>query len=68
MLVVGQYFRIAAEFTGKNNFSHVIMLEKEQSHQLVKNGVYSYYNFLIIAFQDIHPILVFLFGQLVLKL
>ena len=40
-LAIGQYFRIAAEFTAKNNFSHVIMFEKEDNHQLVKHGVYS---------------------------
>ncbi len=41
MTIVGQYFRIAALFTGKTNFTHKIQLTKRKSHVLVKHGVYS---------------------------
>jgi len=41
MTVVGQYFRIAALFTGKSNFTHKIQLTKRKNHVLVKHGVYS---------------------------
>ena len=53
MTIVGQYFRIAALFTGKHNFTHKIQLRKRKNHVLVKEGVYkicrhpSYFGFFI---------------------
>ena len=41
MVIIGQYFRIAALFTGKSNFTHKIQLKKRKSHALVKHGIYS---------------------------
>lgn len=41
MTIVGQYFRIAALFTGKTNFTHKIQYNKRKNHVLVKHGVYS---------------------------
>ena len=41
MIIIGQYFRIAALFTGKTNFTHKIQFRKRKSHVLVKHGVYS---------------------------
>jgi len=41
MTVIGQYFRIAALFTGKSNFTHKIQLKKRKNHVLVKYGIYS---------------------------
>lgn len=65
-LLIGQYFRIAAEFTAKHNFSHVISTEKEENHRLVRHGVYSY-NKLTIEYLDILLTSDFLFGQWELK-
>ena len=53
MTIVGQYFRIAALFTGKSNFTHKIQLKKRKNHVLVKYGIYkicrhpSYFGFFI---------------------
>ena len=53
MTIIGQYFRIAALFTGKHNFTHKIQLRKRRNHVLVKEGVYkicrhpSYFGFFI---------------------
>ena len=53
MTIAGQYFRIAALFTGKSNFTHKIQLRKRKSHVLVKYGIYkicrhpSYFGFFI---------------------
>jgi protein-S-isoprenylcysteine O-methyltransferase len=41
MTVVGQYFRIAALFTGKSNFTHKVQMTKRKNHVLVKHGIYS---------------------------
>ena len=41
MTIIGQYFRIAALFTGKSNFTHKIQTKKSESHVLVKHGIYS---------------------------
>ena len=41
MTIIGQYFRIAALFTGKSNFTHKIQLKKRKNHVLVKYGIYS---------------------------
>ena len=41
MTIIGQYFRIAALFTGKSNFTHKIQMTKKKNHVLVKHGVYS---------------------------
>jgi len=41
MTIIGQYFRIAALFTGKSNFTHKIQMYKRKNHVLVKHGVYS---------------------------
>ena len=41
MTIIGQYFRIAALFTGKSNFTHKIQMFKRKSHVLVKHGIYS---------------------------
>ena len=41
MTIIGQYFRIAALFTGKSNFTHKIQLTKRKNHVLVKHGIYS---------------------------
>jgi protein-S-isoprenylcysteine O-methyltransferase len=41
MLVVGQFFRIAALFTAQKNFTHLISYKKKVDHILVKTGVYS---------------------------
>ena len=41
MTIIGQYFRIAALFTGKSNFTHKIQMHKRKNHVLVKHGIYS---------------------------
>ena len=40
--VVGHYFRIGAEFTAKNNFTHKIRYTKKEEHKLITHGVYSF--------------------------
>ena len=53
MTIIGQYFRIAALFTGKSNFTHKIQLKKRKNHVLVKYGIYkicrhpSYFGFFL---------------------
>lgn len=41
MTIIGQYFRIAALFTGKKNFTHQIRYNKANDHELITYGVYS---------------------------
>ena len=41
MTIIGQYFRIAALFTGKTNFTHRIRYNKNDEHELITYGVYS---------------------------
>ena len=41
MTIIGQYFRIAALFTGKKNFTHRIRYNKTNEHELVTHGIYS---------------------------
>jgi len=41
MTIVGQYFRIAALFTGKKNFTHKISYNKVNDHELITYGIYS---------------------------
>ena len=41
MTIIGQYFRIAALFTGKSNFTHKVQMIKRKNHVLVKHGIYS---------------------------
>ena len=40
-LIIGQYFRIAALFTGKVSFTHLISYRKKKEHTLVTHGIYS---------------------------
>jgi protein-S-isoprenylcysteine O-methyltransferase len=40
-LIIGQYFRIAALFTGKVSFTHLISYKKKKEHVLVTHGIYS---------------------------
>lgn len=42
LLVIGQLFRILAEFTAGRNFTHQISIRKLAKHKLVKDGVYKY--------------------------
>ena len=41
MTIIGQYFRIAALFTGKKNFTHKISYSKANDHELITYGIYS---------------------------
>ena len=41
MTIIGQYFRIAALFTGKKNFTHRIRYNKVEEHKLITNGIFS---------------------------
>ena len=41
MTIIGQYFRIAALYTGKKNFTHRIKFNKEPEHELITYGIYS---------------------------
>jgi protein-S-isoprenylcysteine O-methyltransferase len=41
ILIIGQFFRISALFTGKVSFTHVISYKKKKEHVLVTNGIYS---------------------------
>ena len=41
LTIIGQYFRIAALFTGKKNFTHRIRYKKVEQHELIMNGIYS---------------------------
>jgi len=40
-MIFGEGLRIAAFFTAKNNFTHLIRHSKTAGHQLITNGVYS---------------------------
>ena len=40
--IIGQYFRVSAEFTAKSNFTHQISFQKKTSHELVTHGVYAF--------------------------
>jgi protein-S-isoprenylcysteine O-methyltransferase len=40
IVFIGHYFRIGAEFTAKQNFSHKISTFKEREHKLVTQGLY----------------------------
>ena len=40
-LIIGQYFRIAALFTGKISFTHLISYKKKKEHILITHGIYS---------------------------
>ena len=40
LLILGQSFRIGAEFTAKRNFTHLIATVKHPKHQLVTSGIY----------------------------
>ena len=72
MTIIGQYFRIAALFTGKSNFTHKIQMTKKKNHVLVKHGVYSicrhpsYFGFFIwsvgIEIMCINPICIIAFA------
>jgi len=39
--LAGESLRIAAFFTCKSNFTHLVSFNKKQKHTLVTNGVYS---------------------------
>ncbi len=39
-MIIGQYCRIAALFTAKSNFTHLVAYNKKETHKLVKNGIY----------------------------
>ena len=41
-VITGHYFRIAAFFTAKSNFHHLIRYSKDMRHVLVTHGVYSF--------------------------
>jgi protein-S-isoprenylcysteine O-methyltransferase len=40
-LIIGQFFRISALFTGKNSFTHLISYKKKKEHILITHGIYS---------------------------
>uniref|UniRef100_A0AAV1TJ67 Protein-S-isoprenylcysteine O-methyltransferase n=1 Tax=Peronospora matthiolae TaxID=2874970 RepID=A0AAV1TJ67_9STRA len=42
LVVIGQFFRMAAMSTAANNFSHRIEYFKRKEHELVTNGVYRF--------------------------
>ena len=60
MTIIGQYFRIAALFTGKSNFTHKIQLKKEKT--------IPWLNMEFIEYVDILVISDFSYGLLELKL
>lgn len=39
--VAGEGLRVAAFFTCKSNFTHIVSFRKKESHKLVTNGIYS---------------------------
>ena len=41
LTIIGQIFRIAALYTGKKNFTHLVSYDKKKEHTLVTNGIYS---------------------------
>lgn len=77
MTIIGQYFRIAALFTGKSNFTHKIQLKKRKNHVLVKYGIYSicrhpsYFGFFIwsvgIEIMCVNPICTIAFAYILFK-
>ena len=77
MTIIGQYFRIAALFTGKSNFTHKIQLTKRKSHVLVKHGIYSicrhpsYFGFFIwsvgIEIMCVNPLCIIAFTYILFK-
>jgi len=40
LMLVGQYCRVAALFTAKSNFTHLVSYKRKKTHSLVKNGIY----------------------------
>ena len=77
MTIIGQYFRIAALFTGKSNFTHKIQFKKRKNHVLVKYGIYSicrhpsYFGFFIwsvgIEIMCVNPICTVAFAFILFK-
>ena len=77
MTIIGQYFRIAALFTGKSNFTHKIQLKKRKNHVLVKYGIYSicrhpsYFGFFIwsvgIEIMCVNPLCTIAFAYILFK-
>lgn len=77
MTIIGQYFRIAALFTGKSNFTHKIQLKKRKNHTLVKYGVYricrhpSYFGFFLwsvgIEIMCVNPLCTIAFSIILFK-
>ena len=77
MTIIGQYFRIAALFTGKSNFTHKIQLKKRKNHTLVKYGVYricrhpSYFGFFLwsvgIEIMCVNPLCTIAFSFILFK-
>lgn len=43
LAVLGEGLRIAAFFTCKSNFTHIIRYRKSKAHTLITNGVYSFF-------------------------
>lgn len=43
LVVLGEGLRIAAFFTCKSNFTHIVRFKKIKAHTLVTNGVYSFF-------------------------
>lgn len=77
MTIIGQYFRIAALFTGKQNFTHKIATRKKKTHILVKEGIYkicrhpSYFGFFVwsvgIEIMCVNPICTIAFAFILFK-
>ena len=77
MTIIGQYFRIAALFTGKSNFTHKIQFKKRKNHVLVKYGIYSicrhpsYFGFFIwsvgIEIMCVNPLCTIAFAYILFK-
>ena len=77
MMIIGQYFRIAALYTGKKNFTHRISFDKANEHKLITNGVFaisrhpSYFGFYLwsvgIEIMCCNPICIIAFGVILFK-
>ena len=77
MTIIGQYFRIAALFTGKQNFTHKIATRNKKTHILVKEGIYkicrhpSYFGFFVwsvgIEIMCVNPICTIAFAFILFK-
>ena len=77
MMLIGQYFRIAALFIGKKNFTHRIRFDKVNEHKLITNGVFaisrhpSYFGFYLwsvgIEIMCCNPICIIAFGVILFK-